>query len=245
MEALGINLGFFLFQVFNFGVLAVLLYAFAYKPLVNMLEERKLKIAQGYEDAQVAAEARANAEEEAEKILSDAQAKASQVIREATERAESAGKEVVAEYEAEASKAKEVALAEAAAERDRMLADVRGQIAALAMAATQKLVGSTLDDTRQHALIDEFFSGVRDGKVVVLEDARLVGSTAEITSALPLTEAEQGTLKQEVLSKIGNQATVSFRVDPSILGGLVIRVGDKVLDNSVAGQLEEMRKNLV
>ena len=52
MEALGINLGFFLFQVFNFGILVIILYAFAYKPLVNMLEQRKQKIAQGYEDAQ-------------------------------------------------------------------------------------------------------------------------------------------------------------------------------------------------
>jgi F-type H+-transporting ATPase subunit b len=244
MEALGINLGFFLFQVFNFGVLAVLLYAFAYKPLVNMLEQRKQKIAQGYEDAQVAAEARANAEKEAEKVLADAQAQASQVIREATERAETAGREVIAEYEAEAEKAKEAALVEAAVERDRMLADVRGQIAALAMAATQKLVGEALDENRQHALIEEFFSGVKAGKVVVLSGTELSGSTAEITSALPLTDSEQASVKQDVLSKIGDQATVAFRVDPSILGGLIIRVGDKVIDNSVAGQLDELRQKL-
>jgi F-type H+-transporting ATPase subunit b len=244
MDRLGINLGFLLFQIFNFTIIALVLYAVAYKPIVRMLEERKKKIAQGYEDAQVAAEARANAEQEAEKVMAEAQAQASQVVREATERAETAGREVVAEYEAEAAKAKETALAEAAVERDRMLADVRGQIAALAMAATQKLVGESLDEKRQHALIDEFFSGVQAGKVTVLEGAELAGATAEITSALPLTDAEQDTVKKDVLSKIGDQATVAFRVDPSILGGLVIRVGDKVIDNSVAGQLEEMRQNL-
>jgi F0F1-type ATP synthase delta subunit len=37
---------------------------------------------------------------------------------------------------------------------------------------------------------------------------------------------------------------ITFRVDPSILGGLVIRVGDKVLDGSVVGQLETMRQSL-
>jgi F-type H+-transporting ATPase subunit b len=244
MDRLGINLGFLLFQIFNFTIIALVLYAVAYKPIVNMLEERKKKIAQGFEDAQVAAEARANAEKEAEKILAEAQAQASQVVRDATERAETAGREVIAEYETEAAKAKEAALAEAALERDRMLADLRGQIAALAMAATQKLVGEALDEKRQHALIDEFFSGVQTGKVTVLEGAELTGSAAEITSALPLTDAEQATVKRDVLSKIGDQATVAFRVDPSILGGLVIRVGDKVIDSSVAGQLEEMRQNL-
>ncbi len=71
MERLGINLGFFLFQVFNFTIIALVLYAAAYKPIVKMLEERKKKIAQGYEDAQVAEEARANAEKEAEKVLTE------------------------------------------------------------------------------------------------------------------------------------------------------------------------------
>ena len=80
---------------------------------------------------------------------------------------------------------------------------------------------------------------------MVLEDVQFTGASAEITSALPLTEEEQSTVKDEVLSKIGDQASVTFRVDPSILGGLVIRVGDKVLDNSVAGRLEELRQSLV
>jgi len=42
---------------------------------------------------------------------------------------------------------------------------------------------------------------------------------------------------------VGSQTTVAFRVEPAILGGLVIRVGDKVLDDSVAGKLEGLRQN--
>ena len=209
-----------------------------------MLEQRREKIAQGLEDARIATEARANAEKEAEKILADAQAQASKIVREATERAEAVGREIRAEAEAEAAKAKEAALAEAEVERDRMLADVRGQIAALAMAATQKLVGETLDEQRQHALINEFFSGVKAGKVTVLEEADFTGDTAEVVSALPLTEEEQATIKRDVLAKVGKDAAVEFKVDPAILGGLVIRVGDKVLDNSVAAQMDELRHRL-
>jgi F0F1-type ATP synthase delta subunit len=52
------------------------------------------------------------------------------------------------------------------------------------------------------------------------------------------------TVKRDVLAKLGGQATVAFRVDPNILGGLVIRVGGKVLDASVAGQLESLRQGL-
>jgi F-type H+-transporting ATPase subunit b len=244
MEKLGINLGFFIFQVLNFLVLVVLLYAFAYRPILNMLENRKKKIAQGLEDARVAGEARANAEKEAREIITKAQAEANQKIREATDRAESAAREVQARAEEEAAKAREGALAEAALERDRVLADLRGQIAGLSIAAAQRLIGETLDERRQHALIEEFFSGVRSGKVTVLEGESLSGASAEITSALPLTPAEQEAVKRDILSKIGAQATVTFRVDPSILGGLVVRVGDKVLDGSVSGQLEGLRQSL-
>jgi F-type H+-transporting ATPase subunit b len=218
MDKLGINLGLFIFQILNFTVLAVLLYAWAYKGIVKMLETRKEKIAQSMEDARIAAEARANAEKDAAKIVADAQAKAGQVVREATERAELAAKDVRATAEADVVKARESALAEAEGERNRMLGDLRGQVAALAIAAAQKLVGEALDEKRQHTLINEFFSGVKSGKVIVLEGAEMTGASAEVTSALPLDKSEQDTVKEDVLARMGKQATVAFRVDPSILG---------------------------
>jgi len=243
LEKLGLNLGYLLLQIFNFFILFVVLRAWVYKPILGLLDKRRQTIAQGLEDARVAAEARAAAEKEAAKIVADAQAEASKVVREASERAQGVAKEVKAEAEAEAAKAHATALAEAEAERNRILGDLRGQVAALSIAATQKLVGDTLDVKRQHALLDEFFSGVKAGKVVVLEDASFKGESAEVTSALPLTDGEQESVKNDVLAKVGAQA-VSFRVDPSILGGLVIKVGDKVMDGSVAGKLDGLRQNL-
>jgi len=244
LEDLGLNLGYLLVQVFNFLIIFVILRAWVYKPIVNMLTKRRAAIAQGLEDARVAAEARQNAEQQAEKILSEAQTKASQIVREASERADVQGRELVLAAEVEASKKREEALSEIDRERERILGELRGQVGALAMAAAQKLIGASLDEQRQHVLIDEFFSGVKSGKVVVMEGESLAGVSAEVTSALPLTSDEKEVVKQDVLSKVGEQATVSFRVDPTILGGLVIRVGDKVLDGSVAGQLETMRQAL-
>lgn len=244
MEALGITLGYLLVQIFNFAIIFVILRAWVYKPILGLLEQRREAIAQGLEDARVAAEARENAEQDAEKIMSEAQLEASNIVREATERAEQQRREIIAEAEAEASERREEALEEVERERERILSEVRGQVAALAMAAAQKLIGESLDQQRQRALIGEFFSGVKSGKVVVLEGERMAGASAVVTSALPLTEQEKESVKEDILSKLGEHATVTFRVDPSILGGLVVRVGDKVLDGSVAGRLEEMRQRL-
>ncbi len=244
MEGLGINLGYLLVQVFNFLIIFVVLLAWVVRPILGLLERRRTAIAQGLEDARIAAEARANAEKEARNIIAEAQSNAAHRVREATERAETAAREVMAQAEADAAKARDNALAEASQERDRLLADMRGQIVVLAMAAAQKLVGESLDEQRQHSLIQEFFSGVKAGRVTMLENTTMNGSAAEVVSALPLTAEEQDTVKRDVLARLGNQATVTFRVDPTILGGLVVRVGDKVMDNSVAGQLESMRQGL-
>ena len=241
MEALGINFTFLLVQIVNLIIVYVVVSKWIVAPIVGMLDKRRQTIAQGLEDARVAAEARANAEKEAEKIIAEAQAKAGQVVREATGRAESAANDVKAAAEAEAKKARDKAVAEVEEDRNRILGDLRSQVAALSISATQKLIGEALDEKRQHALLDEFFSGLKSGKVVVLDDTK--GDSAEVTSALPLTKAEQDSVKSDVLAKSGAQA-VSFRVDPSILGGLVIKVGDKVLDGSVAGKLEGLRSNL-
>ncbi len=244
MEALGINLGYFLVQVLNFLIIVWVINAWIVKPVVGLLERRRESIAQGLEDARVAAEARANAEAEAEKVLADAQVKAGEIVREATERAETAAKDIKTSAEAEVSRAREEALAEAEQEKVRVLGDLRGQVAGLAMAAAQRLVGDALDEQRQRRLIEEFFSGVSSGKVVMLEDESISGSRAEVTSALPLTDSEKASVRQSVLSRLGEGAEISFRVDPNILGGLVIRVGDKVLDGSVSGRLSEMAEKL-
>jgi F-type H+-transporting ATPase subunit b len=243
MEALGINLGMLVVQILVFTIVMLTLNAWVYKPMLNMMETRKQKIAQGLEDARVAAEARADAQKEADKIRAEAQAEAAKIVREATERAATAGQDVKAAAEAEAAKAREAAMAEAEMERNRILGDLRGQVASLAIAAANKLVGESLDENRQRALLNEFFSGVKSGKVVVLDNASFKGDSAEVTSALPLDPEEESTVRQEVLNRIGAKQ-VAFRVDPSILGGLVIKVGDKVMDNSVAGRLEGLRQNL-
>ena len=237
MEALGINLGLLIVQIIAFIIVFLTLNAWVYQPMLNMMETRKQKIAQGLEDARIAADARASAEKDAAKIVADAQIEASKIVKEATDRAATAGKDVKAAAEAEAVKAREGAMAEAQLERNRILGDLRGQVASLAIAAANKLVGEALDEKKQRALLDEFFSGVMSGKVVVVEGS--FKGDAEVTSALPLTSAEQEAVKKNFDAK-----EITFKIDPAILGGLVVKIGDKVLDGSVAGKLEGLRQSL-
>ena len=243
MDKLGLNLGYLIIQIANFVILFIVLRAWVYKPITNMLEKRRNAIAKGLEDARIAAEARANAESQAAKIISDAQAQAGAIIRDASSRTESTVKDLKQKAEEEVAKSKAAAMADATQERDRMLGELRSQVAALAISAAQKLVGESLDEKRQHALLAEFFSGVKAGKLTILDDQKLEGADAEITSALPLTDEEKAIIQKDVFSRISAKVNVDYKVDPTILGGLVIKVGDKLIDGSVAGKLDDLRQN--
>lgn len=242
MEALGINLGFFIVQVLNFVILAVVLYAWAYKPILQMLDERKAKIAQGLEDARVAGEAKSKAQAEADKIIANAQAEVNRKITEATQRAEVAAREVTAAAEAEKAKILKGAADDAEAERARVLGDLRSQVSMLALAAAQQVIGDVLkkDEKYAHSLVEEFFSGVKGGKVTVLEGVTVSGASAEVTSALPLNADEQSSVKKS----LAGATNVTFRVDPNILGGLVVRVGDRIVDGSARSKLEGLRQSV-
>jgi F-type H+-transporting ATPase subunit b len=236
LNNIGINPVFLLAQILNFVVLALLLRALLYGPITRMLDERRAKIEKGLEDARAAETARANAEAERQSILDGARAEAQKARAEATQQAEQVALKIKADAEAEAEKIRANALIALSAERDKMLGELRGQIAALAIAASNKLIGESLDRRRQEALIADFFA-----KVPAEVRSGLAGVTgeAEVVSAVPLTPEEQSRVKSELAL-----SAASFKVDPKILGGLRVRVGDKVVDGSVAAQLEALHSSL-
>jgi F-type H+-transporting ATPase subunit b len=233
MEALGINLGYLIMQILGIIVLLLLLKAAAFGPILRVLDERKARIAKGLEDARQAAIARDNADAEAKKILDAARADAAKIRSEAAMQAEDAASGIMAKANEDAKAVVSAARTDAEAERNRILAELRGQVAAIAIAAANRIVAQSLDETRHRALITDFFARVPAGV------ATMRGARAEVTSALPLTDEEKQTA-----TKALHADDIVFKVNPSILGGLIVRVGDQVVDDSVAGQMNALRDSL-
>jgi F-type H+-transporting ATPase subunit delta len=67
---------------------------------------------------------------------------------------------------------------------------------------------------------------------------------ARVTSAVPLTEAEQEALRAKLIDRFGPDLDFQFNVDVSLIGGVYLRVGDQVIDGSVAGKLAALRDQL-
>ncbi len=158
MEKLGINLGFFISQLVNFTLLAVLLYLLLYKPVLNMLNQRKERIARSMADVDAAREAAARAQQEYDRKIAEAQRKAQEIIAQAAQTGEKVSAEIKAEALREAEAIREKARAEAALEKEHLLADVQKQIASLSMLAAERVLGQAMDPDLQRKLLDQFMS---------------------------------------------------------------------------------------
>ena len=65
--------------------------------------------------------------------------------------------------------------------------------------------------------------------------------TALVTSAEKLSAKQTTDLKAALKSALGQEANVSLRVDPSVLGGLIIKVGSRMMDNSLKTKLQNLK----
>jgi len=78
-----------------------------------------------------------------------------------------------------------------------------------------------------------------------LLDERLGIAAADITTARPLEEEEKRTLAEALRARTGKQVRMNFSLDPSLISGIVARVGSTIYDGSVRGLIERLRAQLV
>ena len=77
-----------------------------------------------------------------------------------------------------------------------------------------------------------------------LLDERLGFVRAEVLSARALGDSQQASLETEISRMTGKKAKLKFSIDPSLIAGVVARVGSTVYDGSVRGQLDKLRLKL-
>ena len=94
-------------------------------------------------------------------------------------------------------------------------------------------------DHRRIGIIDEIADAFEQ-----LVDARLGFIRAEVTSAEPLDQRRSSEIESELSNLTGKRMRLHFSVDAALLGGVSARIGSKLYDGSVRGQLEQLRRQL-
>jgi F-type H+-transporting ATPase subunit delta len=119
-------------------------------------------------------------------------------------------------------------------------ADQSRAIVALAKAAsfgelTQRFVGLVAGNRRLFAL-----PGIIKAFQKMLADKR--GEVAaEVTAAHPLTDAQKAAVSEAIKRVVGGKVSIDMKIDPGLLGGLIVRVGSRMIDGSVKTKLQKLQ----
>ncbi len=118
---------------------------------------------------------------------------------------------------------------------DRRVAIVEDLLAGKASPITTALVTFVVAAGRGRDLVEIIDKLVADAAAERLE------AVAEVRSAIPLTEDQQKRLIEALNQATGKRVSLKVIIDPSVLGGLVARVGDTVIDGTVRHRLDQLR----
>jgi F-type H+-transporting ATPase subunit b len=155
IEAFGINVPSLIAQLVNFIVLFLLLFFFAYKPILKMLDNRSGKIKRSMEQVEEIKEQAAHSEQEAEKRINTATKEGQDIVGKAMRN----GEELNQRSQEQARKDAEIlinrARAEIQHERDEAIAGLRQEFAALTIKAAEKVIDRSLDERAHREIIDK------------------------------------------------------------------------------------------
>jgi F-type H+-transporting ATPase subunit b len=162
-DQFGVNLGALIFQIINFLLLLYLLNRFLFKRVFSLVDERRTRISKGLEDAEAAARDRELARAEREAAVAEARKEAAEMLSAANKIATDTRDEILAGAKADAEKVTERAREEITAEKEKAMAELRAQVADLALEAAGKLVRSDMNATTQRQLVEQFLAEVPKG----------------------------------------------------------------------------------
>jgi F-type H+-transporting ATPase subunit b len=156
---LGIEGGLLVSQIVNFLILMVILRITLYQPILNILEQRRQRIAQSMKDTERASAAAREAEHDKSKVLEEARREGQEVRAQATRDAEKIAQDIRSRAEQEATEIRRKAQADAQAQAESALSDANKQIADLAILATQQILGRELANrSEQERFVAEFLA---------------------------------------------------------------------------------------
>lgn len=241
-----------IFQIINFLILAALLYRFLFQPVLRKAAqraaEREQLLKELAEERQNAASLRA----ELEQMQTQMEENAQSIIMEARARAEAEREELLAQVRAEA----EQMLLEVKADADRLkqqaIAESRQQLVDAILEVSGSVIGRVAPAEVHDTLISGLSERIREMGRTEMQRVEAIRRSlgtrepiAHVTSARELTIEQQGQLAQILTALADRHVSIELHTDPGLVAGIRVRLGDTVMDNSIAGQLLELREQVL
>ncbi|MDD2434231.1 MAG: ATP synthase F0 subunit B [Clostridia bacterium] len=162
VKALGLDWRILLAQLFNFAVLIWILWRFAYKPVFKILEERRLKVNKGLDDAEIAASKLEEAEARNKQILLEARQEANKILEQAQAKAEHKQEEIIAKAESEIAVIMEKERSKIALEKSKSLNQLREEVSSLVVLSLKKFLEDNFDESKDQGIVERIVANLND-----------------------------------------------------------------------------------
>lgn len=140
-------------QVVNFTIVLLVLYKFAYKPLLKTMNERTSKIEKGLKDAEEVGKKLEETEKREKEVMANARKEAQAIIESAEKTAQKNKEELLNEAKKKSEDIMISTQKQIEEEKNKMIFEVKSEIAQLVVAATGKVIDEKMDEKRDEALI--------------------------------------------------------------------------------------------
>jgi F-type H+-transporting ATPase subunit b len=142
-------------QLVNFAIVLFVLYKFAYGPMLKLMNERTEKIEKGLKNSEEAQQKLLEIAQKEKAVLVEARKAAQEIVAGAEAVAIKSKEEILVSAKNQSEKILEDAVKRIETEKNKMLQEVKAQIAGLVISATEKIIGEKVDSTKDKELIDK------------------------------------------------------------------------------------------
>jgi F-type H+-transporting ATPase subunit b len=236
------------FQIVNFLALAGLLYYLLFRPVTRSMKARAAKKEQLAREIAQDREAAAQLQAELEARLAHAEEEAAAIIARAQEQAEAERQALLQEAEEEVERILVEAHADAHRLRSQAARDFQAELLDTILEISGQVIGQAAPPEVHDALIQQLSDRIwemgRSEMERVEAFRRSLGERAPmayVTTARPLSPEQQGLLARTFTALADRHVNLDVSTDPSLAAGMRVRLGDFVVDNSISGQLAELR----
>jgi F-type H+-transporting ATPase subunit b len=150
-----IELNLLVAQIVNFTIVLVVLYKFAYKPVLKTLNDRTKKIDKGIKDSELAAKKLSEITEKEKEVLTKAKKEAQEIMKKAEIEAKGNANSLMLEARNGSDKILEDAKRQIEQEKEKIIAEAKTEVANLVILATEKIIGEKMDKEKDKELIEK------------------------------------------------------------------------------------------
>lgn len=237
------------FQIINFLIIAGGLYYLLFRPIMSRVRKRRTEKREMMEQIREERKEAERLRAELEERLSEAEAEADEIVTKAQKRAEAERQRMLEDVEAEIERMLADARDDVQQIREQAVDEFHDELIDAVMGISTEMIGQAAPPDLHNKLVEQLADRIWEMGQKEMERVRAfrrsLGErtpTAHVTTARSLSAEQQSELARTFTALADRNVDIEVETSPELGAGMRVRIGDIVVDNSIAGRLQNLRE---